>query len=316
MEFKTRLNQQLGIEYPIFQGGMAWIAGGKLAAAVSEAGGCGFIGTGGADPDWLREQLAIARQHTCKPLGVNLMLTSPYLDQMVDLVISQEVAVVSTGAGNPGRYMERFKAAGITVIPVVSSVALACRLERLGADAIIAEGMESGGHMGEMTTMCLVPMLVDALKVPVVAAGGIADGRGLVAAMALGAEGIQMGTVFICSDECLVHPAYQEKVIKAGDRDTVMCGLSTAHPVRALHNRFTRQYLQAERKGLPRDELEQMGIGRYPQAALQGDIDNGTVLAGQISGLIKQIEPAGDIVNRVMREAKALLATWRCSTDA
>jgi len=316
MDFNTRLCKQLGIKYPIFQGGMAWISGGRLAAAVSEAGGCGFIGTGGADPDWLREQLTIAQQHTKKPLGVNLMLTSPYLEQMVDLVVSEKVAVVSTGAGNPGRFMERFKEAGITVIPVVSSVILARRLERLGADAIIAEGMESGGHMGEMTTMCLVPMLVDAVQVPVVAAGGIADGRGMVAAMALGAEGIQMGTVFICSDECLAHPLYQEKVIKAADRDTVMCGLSTAHPVRALHNRFTREFLQAERGGVSREELETMGIGRYPRAALQGDVDYGTVMSGQIAGLVKKVEPAADIVNRVVAEARTILDGWGCSPHA
>ncbi|MGE5380928.1 MAG: nitronate monooxygenase [Methylocystaceae bacterium] len=316
MNFNTRVCQQLGIKYPIFQGGMAWIAGGRLAAAVSEAGGCGFIGTGGADPSWLTEQLTIARQYTNKPLGVNLMLTSPYVEQMVDLIIAQRVEVVSTGAGNPGRFMERFKAAGITVIPVVSSVSLGRRLERLGADAIVAEGMESGGHMGEMTTMCLVPMLVDAVQVPVVAAGGIADGRGMVAAMALGAEGIQMGTVFVCSEECLVHPNYKARVIKAGDRDTVMCGLTTAHPVRALHNRFTREYLTAERDGTSKEVLEGMGIGRYPKAAIEGDVDYGTVMAGQVCGLVNKIEPASEIVERVMQEAKAILNGWGCTSHA
>lgn len=282
---------------------MAWIAGGKLAGAVSEAGGLGIIGTGDGDKAWLEEQIKIVREQTQKPFGVNLMLTSPHVEEIIDVLISLQVPVVTTGGGNPGRYLERLKNAGIKVLPVVASQALARRLSRLGADAIIAEGNESGGHVGEMTTMCLVPMLVDAVDVPVVAAGGIADGRGLIAALALGAEGVQMGTRFICAQECNVHPLYQEKVIKSRDRDTVVCGLSTSHPVRVIHNRFTREYLQLEASGNNRELLEQMGKGRYPRASLHGEVNEGSVLAGQICGLVKQVEPAADIVNDIIMGA-------------
>lgn len=303
MQFKTPLCDLLGIEYPIIQGAMAWIAGGRLAAAVSEAGGLGVIGTGDGDRAWLEKEIDLVHQHTQKPFAVNLMLVSPHVEEIVDLIIQAEVPVVTTGGGNPGRYMERLKNAGIKVLPVVASQALARRLSRLGADAIIAEGGESGGHVGEMTTIALVPMLVDAIEVPVVAAGGIADGRGLMAALALGAQGVQMGTRFICAQECNVHPRYQERVIKAGDRDTVVCGLSTNHPVRAIHNRFTREYLKQEFSGCNREELEKLGKGRYSRAAFDGDINEGSVLAGQICGLVKQVEPAAAIVNEVIADA-------------
>lgn len=303
MQLRTPLCELLGIEYPLLQGGMAWIAGGRLAAAVSKAGGLGIIGGASGDVDWIKKQIDIVRSETDKPFGVNIMLANPNVDMVVQLMIDEKVPVISTGGGNPGKYMEPLKSVGSRVIPVVASVALAKRLSRLGADAVIAEGMESGGHIGEMTTMCLVPMVVDAVEVPVIAAGGIADGRGVMAAMALGAQGVQVGTRFICAEECDVHQAYQEKVIKSKDRDTEICGLSTGHPVRAIHNRFTRQYLKAEKQGITKDELEELGRGRYPAAAVHGNVDEGTVLAGQICGLVQRIEPAGQIVFGIIKDA-------------
>ena len=286
---------------------MTWIATGRLAGAVSEAGGLGTIGAGTADPQWLKNKIDQARRITQKPFGVNLVLVSPHIEEIIELILRENIPVVTTGAGNPGRYMPRFKERGIKVIPVVASVALARRLARQGADAVIAEGMESGGHVGEMTTMCLVPMVADAVDIPVIAAGGIADGRGLVAALALGAEGVQMGTRFICAEECSAHPAYKEKVVKARDRDTEVCGITTPHPVRAIRNRFVRYYLEQERAGLSAGELERLGAGRYPDAALRGDIEHGSILAGQVAGLVNRVQPAHEIVSEVVREAEALL---------
>jgi len=286
---------------------MAYIAGGRLAAAVSSAGGLGFIGAGGADVSWLREEIDKARSLTERPFGVNLVMSAPNIEELVELVIKERVPAVSTGAGNPGIYMERFKAAGIKVLPVVSSVALARRLERLGADAVIAEGMQSGGHIGEMSTMCLLPMMADALTVPVIAAGGIADGRGVVAALALGAEGVQMGTVFIPTPECLAHAAYKDKVLKAGDRDTLICAQATGHPIRAIHNRFVRHFLALERQGISPMDLEAMMKGRYPQAALAGEIHEGAVLAGQVCGLVNREESASGVIRRVIGETEELL---------
>ncbi|SHG38596.1 enoyl-[acyl-carrier protein] reductase II [Thermosyntropha lipolytica DSM 11003] len=306
----NRICRLLDIKYPLLQGGMAWIAGGKLAAAVSQAGGLGIIGAGGADETWLKEQIRMVKSLTDKPFGVNLMLASPNIKELIQVVVEEKVSVVTTGAGNPGIYMDSFKKAGIKVIPVVASVALAKRLVRLGADAVIAEGMESGGHVGEMSTMCLVPMVADAVDVPVIAAGGIADGRGFMAAFALGAEGVQVGTRFICAEECEVHPAYKEKVIKARDRATVVCGISTGHPVRAIHNKFTRHYLECEFSGMKKEELEELGRGRYPEAALKGEVDNGTVLAGEIAGLVKDIKPAGLIVEEIIAHALAIKEKW------
>jgi len=303
LEFKTRINDLLGIRYPLIQGGMAWIAGGKLAAAVSSAGGLGVIGAGSSDANWVKKQIDIVRSTTDKPFAVNIMLASSHAEKVVETVIKERVPVVTTGGGNPGKYMDMLKNAGIKVIPVVAAVALAKRLSRLGADAVIAEGMESGGHVGEMTTMCLLPMVVDAVDIPVIAAGGIADGRGFGAAIALGAEGVQVGTRFICSEECEVHQAYQEKVLKAKDRDTVVCGYSTGHPVRALQNKFTREYLKQEKAGKSKEELEVLGTGRYPAAALEGNTDEGSVLAGQICGLVTEIQPASGIVENIMQDA-------------
>lgn len=303
MIFETELCNLLNIEYPLMQGAMAWIAGGKLAGAVSQAGGLGVIGTGNNDSSWLRQEIDNVHQLTNKPFAVNLMLTSPHIDEIVNLVIREKVPVVTTGGGNPGKYMENLKNADIKVIPVVASVALAKRLSRLGADAIVAEGTESGGHIGEMTTMCLVPMVVDAVGIPVIAAGGIADGRGLMAALALGAKGVQIGTRFICAEECNAHLAYKQKVIKAKDRDTVVCGIATGHPVRAIHNPFTREYLTQEKSGNSKEYLDQLGRGRYNAAAIDGELEKGTILAGQICGMVNKIEPAADIVNDIMKQA-------------
>ncbi len=303
MLFNTALCDFLNIEYPILQGAMAGIAGGRLAAAVSGAGGLGIIGAASADLEWIRQQINIVRSFTDRPFGVNLMLAAANIDRVIDLIVEEHVPVVTTGGGNPGKYMEKLKSADIKVIPVVASVALGRRLVRLGADALIAEGMESGGHVGEMTTMCLVPMMVDAVEVPVIAAGGIADGRGFIAALALGAQGVQVGTRFICSPECDVHPDYQQRVIKGKDRDTEVCGIATGHPVRALHNQFTRYYLQCERQGMSKEELEELGRGKYKAAAMGGDIQQGTILCGQICGLVDQIQPAAQIVEDIIEDA-------------
>ncbi|KUG03914.1 enoyl-acp reductase [hydrocarbon metagenome] len=311
--FKTRLCDLLNIEYPLLQGAMSWIAGGKLAAAVSQAGGLGVIGTGNEGASWLKEQIDLARTMTDRAFAINLMLASPNIEEVVDLTIKEKISIVTTGGGNPGIYMERFKNAEIKVIPVVASLALAKRLVRLGADALIVEGMESGGHVGEMTTMCLVPMVADAVDIPVIAAGGIADGRGFMAALALGADGVQVGTRFVCARECDVHPAYQEKIIKARDRATVVCGVSTGHPVRAIHNKFTRQYLQAEAQGGSREELDMMGRGKYPAAAVEGDVEFGSVLAGQISGLVSEIQTAEEIVMDIIQGAVKIKQRWEDS---
>lgn len=286
----------LGIKYPIIQGGMAWIAGGRLAAAVSNAGGLGIIGSGGRDLAWLDEQIRVAKSLTNNPIGVNLMLANEDINQKIELVIKHKIPVVTTGGGNPGKYIEHLKRNNTVVIPVVSSQALAKRLCRLGADAVIAEGMEAGGHVGEISTMCIVPMIADVVDKPVIAAGGIVDGRGFLAALALGAEGIQVGTRFVCSEECEVHLDYKHKIIKAKDRSTIVCGVSTGHPVRALANKFTREYLKLEYGGASQEELAQLGKGRYPNAALHGEVDAGTVLAGQGAGLVNKIQPAGEIV--------------------
>lgn len=286
---------------------MAWIAGGRLAAAVSEAGGMGTIGSGNSPASWLREQIGLAREITSRNFAVNLVLTSPYLAENLELIIKEKIPVVATGGGNPGPFMARFKEAGIKVMPVVASVALAKRLERLGADALVVEGVESGGHVGEMTTMCIVPMIADEVRIPIVAAGGIADGRGVAAAFALGAQGAQLGTRFICAEEANVHPAYQAKVIKTRDRSTVVCGITTGHPVRAIQNSFTREYLKFEKEGADKESLNKLGSGRYPLAAVDGDMENGSILAGQISGLVKKVQKSSEIVDEIMAEARAIL---------
>ena len=301
---KNPICELLGIRYPILQGGMAWIADAKLAAAVSNAGGLGLIAAMNANGEQLREQIRKAKELTDRPFGVNLMLMSPYIQEAVEVVCEEEIPVVTTGAGNPGPYMERLKNAGVIVIPVVASVALAQMVERMGAGAVIAEGCESGGHVGETTTMALVPQVADAVQIPVIAAGGIADGRGMAAAYMLGAVGVQMGTRFLASKECNVHANYKEKVLKAKDRDTVVTGKKLGHPVRALKNRMTREFVEKENNPDTRpEELEALGAGALRRAALEGDVKYGSCMCGQIAGLIKTEESCADIIRTIYEDA-------------
>lgn len=285
---KTHITELLGIEYPVIQGGMAWVADAQLAANVSKAGGIGFIGAANAPAEWVREQIHIARQITDKPFGVNVMLLSPHADEVAAVAAEEKVAAVTTGAGNPAKYMEMWKNSGIRVIPVVASVALARMMEKCGADAVVAEGMESGGHIGEQTTMSLVPQVVDAVSIPVIAAGGIGDGRGMAAAFMLGAQAVQIGTRFIVAKECNVHQAYKDRVIQARDIDSEVTGRSTGHPVRSLRNQMTRKYQALEKEGAGFEELELLTLGALRKAVVDGDVKNGTVMAGQIAGLIKK----------------------------
>ena len=297
---KTEITELLGIEYPIIQGGMAWVAEYHLAAAVSEAGGLGLIGAASAPAEWVREQVQKAKELTDKPFGVNIMLMSPYADEVAKVIVEEGVKVVTTGAGNPEKYMKMWKEAGVKVIPVVSSVALAKRMERCGADAVVAEGTESGGHIGETTTMVLVPQVVDAVKIPVIAAGGIADNRGFNAAFALGAEAVQMGTRFVTAKESIVHENYKQKVIKAKDIDSEVTGMSTGHPIRVLRNKMTRQYLKLEKEGAPFEELEKMTLGALRKAVVDGDTVYGSVMAGQSAGLVKKEETCKEIIEDVV----------------
>ena len=304
---KSQLCELLGIRYPLFQGGMAWIADGKLAAAVSEGGGLGIIGAGSAPASWVREQIRIAKALTDKPFGVNIMLMSPFADEIAQVVAEEQVAVVTTGAGNPGKYMELWKAAGIKVIPVVASVALAKRMERLGAAAVIAEGGESGGHVGELTTMVLVPQICDAVSIPVLAAGGIADGRGVAAAFMLGACGVQLGTRFLSAKECTIHPNYKEKILKANDLCTIVTGKRLGHPVRSLRTNFARNYAKAEYSAMPDDDLEQLAVGALRLAVQEGDSEKGCFLAGQCAAMVTKEESAADIIRDVMEGTEPLL---------
>jgi enoyl-[acyl-carrier protein] reductase II len=297
----------LNIDYPIIQGGMAWLGTAELVSAVSNAGGLGVIGSGDAPTEWLRQQIKQTRERTNKPFAVNIMMMSPFLADNLKLVIAEKVGILTFGGGNPGGYLAGLKEAGIKVMPVVSSVALARRLERLGADAVVAEGMESGGHVGETTTMALVPQVAGGLKVPVIAAGGIADGRGLVAALALGAQGVQMGTRFICSEECIAHPRFKEQIIQAHDRATIVTGVSTGHPVRCLENKLTCQFMTMEKAGASKAELEELGKGRLSLGVMQGDIEQGSLMAGQIAGLIKEIKPVKAIIQDIMAEAQQII---------
>lgn len=293
---KSRICDLLGIEYPVIQGGMAWVATAELAAAVSNGGGLGIIAAGGAPADVVREQIHKARTLTDKPFGVNVMLMSPFAEDVMKVVIEEKVAVVATGAGNPGKYMADLKAAGIKVMPVVASVALAKKMEKDGADAVIAEGTEAGGHIGELTTMVLVPQVVDAVSIPVIAAGGIVDSRGVIASFAFGAEGVQVGTRFLCSTECIAHDNYKQAVIKAKDRDTVVTGRSTGAPVRALKNKLTKEYERLEKAGASAEEIEQLGVGGLRKATLDGDITMGSLMAGQSAAMVKAVEPCADII--------------------
>ena len=304
---KTEITELLQIEVPIIQGGMAWVAEHHLAAAVSAAGGLGIIGAANAPADWVRGEIRKAREQTDRPIGVNVMLLSPYADEVAQVLAEEKVPVITTGAGNPGKYMEIWKEAGSKVIPVVASVALARMMERGGADAVIAEGTESGGHIGAATTMTLVPQVVDAVKIPVIAAGGIGDGRGIAAAFMLGAQAVQIGTRFVVAEESICHPNYKERIIRAKDIDSAVTGRSHGHPIRQLRNQMTRDYIQKEQEGVPFEELELLAAGSLRNAVIDGDVKHGTVMAGQIAGLVKKEQPCREIITEIMEQGLALL---------
>ena len=304
---KTEVTELLGIEYPIIQGGMAWVAEYHLAAAVSEAGGLGIIGASSAPADWVREQVREAKKLTDKPFGVNIMLLNPNADEVAKVIVEEGVQVVTTGAGNPEKYMEMWKAAGVKVIPVVASVAQAVRMERCGADAVVAEGCEAGGHIGESTTMVLVPQVADAVSIPVIAAGGIADGRGVAAVFMLGAKAVQVGTHFVVTEESQVHENYKERILKAKDIDTKVTGRTTGHPVRALRNQMTREYLKKEAAGASFEELELMTLGGLRKAVVEGDVTTGSVMAGQSAGMVKEKMTCAQLIQKLNNEAEYLL---------
>ena len=306
--FKSTLCSILNIKYPIIQGGMAWVATAELAAAVSNAGGLGLIGAGHMPPDVLRKEIQKAKTLTNQVFGVNIMLMSPFVKEVMQVVIDEKVAVITTGAGNPGEYIPALKEIGTKIIPVVASVALAKRLERIGVDAVIAEGLESGGHIGEISTMSLIPQIVDAVSIPVIAAGGIADARGFVAALALGAQGVQIGTRFVASKECIAHENYKTAVLKAKDRSTIITGIATGHPVRVIANKFTRDYEAMEKRGASPEELENMGAGKLRVAARDGDVDNGSVMIGQIAGMIKEIQSVEEIIQDIVNAIPKVLS--------
>ena len=305
---KTRITELLGCEYPLIQGGMAWIAEHTLASAVSNAGGVGLIAGGSAPIDYLRDQIRTCKTETDKPFGVNIMLMSPNADDLAQLVIDEDVKIVTTGAGNPGKYMAAWKQAGIKVIPVVATVALAKRMEKAGADAVVAEGTESGGHIGENTTMCLVPQVVDAVEIPVIAAGGIADGRGVAASFMLGAEGVQMGTRFLASEECRINPTFKELVLKAKDTDNVVTGRTTGHPCRNIKTKFSKMLAKGENDGtLTPEKFEEITLGSLRKAVQDGNVEEGSFLCGLIAGMINEVKPCSEIVKEIMEQAEKLL---------
>ena len=303
----TVIDQSLGLEFPIFQGGMAWVADASLAAGVSNAGGLGIIAAMNSNGEQLREEIRKCKTMTDKIFGVNIMLMSPFAEEVSDVVVEEGIKVITTGAGNPGKYMAKWLEAGIKVIPVVPSVALARKMEKDGAFAVIAEGGESGGHVGDLTTMALVPQVVDAVKIPVIAAGGIADGRQIAAAFMLGACGVQMGTRFLSANECTIHPTYKEKILKATDLCTMVTGKRLGHPVRSLRTQFAREYSKAEYGGMPDEELEALATGALRLAVQEGDNEKGCFLSGQIAAMVKKEQPAAEIVKEVMEEAEPIL---------
>lgn len=307
MEMKTRLTEILGLKYPVIQGGMAWVAESHLASAVSKAGGLGLIAAASAPAEWVREQIREVRKHTNCPFGVNIMMIGPNADEVAKIVVEEKVPVVTTGAGTPEKYMAMWKEAGVKVIPVVASVAMAKRMERCGADAIVAEGTEAGGHIGENTTMVLVPQIADAVQIPVIAAGGIADGRGMAAAFMLGAEGVQMGTRFVATNEAEVHENYKQCIIRAKDIDSRVTGRATGHPVRALRNKMTTEYIRLEKEGASFEELEHLTLGSLRKAVVDGDVKGGSVMAGQIAGLIADIKPCKEAIESIVSQAEVLL---------
>ncbi len=304
---RTSICDLLNIEYPIIQGGMAWVATPELVSAVSNAGGLGILGSGAAPPEEVRKWIRQTKEMTDKPFGVNLMLMAPNAKGVAEIIVQENVPIVTTGAGSPGPYIPAFKEKGIKVIPVIPSVALGKRVERMGASAVVAEGMEAGGHVGETTTLSLIPQVVDALKIPVIASGGFCDGRGLVAALALGAKGIQMGTRFICSNECIAHTNYKQKIIEANDRATMVTGRELGHPARCIENRMTQKLQEMVKQGVSPEELEIVLAGSLKKAAIDGDVENGSIMAGQISGMIKDIKPVQKIINDIITEAEKLI---------
>lgn len=304
---ETKITELLGIRYPILQGGMAQVADHHLAAAVSEAGGLGLIGAANHRPDWVRREIRLVREQTDKPFGVNIMLLGQYAAEVAQVVVEEQVPVVTTGAGSPEKFMSLWKPQGIRVIPVVASVALARRMERCGADAVVAEGCESGGHIGELTSMALVPQVVDAVQIPLIGAGGVGDGRGFAAMRMLGAEGVQMGTRFLVATECPIHENYKQKVLKAKDIDSVVTGRSCGHPIRALRNQHTREYLEREKSGATAEELELLALGSLRRAAQEGDLTGGCFMSGQIAGLVKKEQTCAEILEEVISEAEQLL---------
>ena len=305
---KTRITELLGCEYPLIQGGMAWIAEHTLASAVSNAGGVGLIAGGSAPIDYLRDQIRTCKTETDKPFGVNIMLMSPNADDLAQLVIDEDVKIVTTGEGNPGKYMAAWKQAGVKVIPVVATVALAKRMEKAGADAVVAEGTESGGHIGENTTMCLVPQVVDAVEIPVIAAGGIADGRGVAASFMLGAEGVQIGTRFLASEECQINPTFKELVLKAKDTDNVVTGRTTGHPCRNIKTKFSKMLAKGENDGtLTPEKFEEITLGSLRKAVQDGNVEEGSFLCGLIAGMINEVKPCSEIVKEIMEQAEKLL---------
>lgn len=303
--------KEIGVKYPIIQGGMAWIADHSLAAAVSNAGGLGIIAAANAPTSYVRDEIRKTKELTDKPFGVNVMLLSDNAEEVAHLVCEEGVKVLTTGAGNPGKYMDMWKSNGIKVIPVVPSVALAKRMERCGADAVIAEGCESGGHVGELTTMALLPQVVDAVNIPVIGAGGIGDGRGIAAALMLGAVGVQVGTRFLVAKECTVHQSYKERVLKASDIDTVVTGRPTGHPVRILRNQLSRELIKLEKIAAPLEQYEELGKGALPRAAKEGDTDRGSVMAGQIAGMIAKEQTCAEMIEEMFKEAKAIIHSYK-----
>jgi enoyl-[acyl-carrier protein] reductase II len=313
---KTAVCDLLGIEHPVIQGGMAHLGTAELVSAVSNAGGLGIIGTGFYEPEWVRDQIHRTREQTHNPFGINVQLRSPHIEQVIRIVLEEKVAIVTTGAGDPAKYMPEFKQAGTKIIPVIASVSAAKHMQELGADAIVAEGTESAGHIGETTTMTLVPQVVDSVQIPVIAAGGIADGRGLVAALALGAKGVQIGTRFACSEESIAHPRYKEKILEANDRSTIITGRTMKLPLRSLKNSLTEQFLALEEAGVTPEELNLFGQGRMYLGLIEGDIDDGSLLAGQIAGLIKEIKPVKVIIEEIISEAEAIIGDLKKQTGS
>lgn len=304
---KTEITELLNIEYPIIQGGMAWVADYHLADAVSNAGGLGLIGSGGAPASWVKDQIREVKKLTDKPFGVNIMLMNPEADEIAKVIVEEKVPVVTTGAGNPAKYIKEWKEAGVKVIPVVASCALAKMMERCGADAVVAEGTEAGGHIGEITTMSLVPQVVDAVNIPVIAAGGIADGRGFAAALMLGAKAVQMGTHFVATKECNVHENYKEKIIKAKDIDSKVTGRSTGHPVRVLRNQMSNEYIKKEQEGATLEELELLTLGGLRKAVVEGNVKEGSLMAGQIAGLVKKQYTCKELIEKVVTEGQQVI---------